>query len=163
ATLAAPRRAIAEKPHEAAHPTAAPPSAPALGTASHGPIEPPEPILDAPSAPRAEHLRAPHGPALPPHEAGTSTNDLGPPSTNPHATGQLGEVGLIQRAPRSMTSNPSLARALVAEHEQRCPDGQFVEEREAIAIEALTHAGAFSEAQARAERFSARFPDSAYA
>jgi hypothetical protein len=47
-------------------------------------------------------------------------------------------------------------------HERRFPTGQFTEEREAIAIQALVHLGRIDEARARTLRFEARYPRSLF-
>lgn len=73
------------------------------------------------------------------------------------------ELVLLRRAKADARSAPAHALELVAEHEQRFPNGVLVEEREVIAIEALLASGQRAASEARAARFFARFPNSAHA
>ncbi|NOU26492.1 MAG: hypothetical protein HOO96_01185, partial [Polyangiaceae bacterium] len=63
---------------------------------------------------------------------------------------------------RSALGRGDAANALVAaaEHERKFPQGALVEEREALAIQALAMQGRRTDAQTRAERFRKRFPRS---
>jgi hypothetical protein len=54
----------------------------------------------------------------------------------------------------------SEALAATSEHQRRFPRGEFVEEREALAIQALARSGNLPAATARAERFRTRYPRS---
>src|SRR5262245_34729660 len=73
------------------------------------------------------------------------------------------ELALLKRAKADARSAPAHALALVAEHEQRFPNGVLVEEREVIAIEALLASGQRGAGEARAARFFTRFANSAHA
>jgi hypothetical protein len=73
------------------------------------------------------------------------------------------ELVLLRRAKADARSAPAHALRLVAEHEQRFPNGVLVEEREVIAIEALLASGQRAASEARAARFFKRFPNSAHA
>jgi hypothetical protein len=55
---------------------------------------------------------------------------------------------------------PQAALEALAEHQRRFPAGRLSEEREALAIEALVQGGRNAEAQVRAARFRAKFPNS---
>ncbi len=63
---------------------------------------------------------------------------------------------------RSALGRGDAANTLVAtgEHERKFPQGALVEEREALAIQALAMQGRRTDAQARADRFRKRFPRS---
>jgi hypothetical protein len=74
----------------------------------------------------------------------------------------LTEIELIDRAQRALARQPAVARQWVDEHTRRFPAGTFVQEREAVAIEALVREGRMVEARARAVQFRTRFPESAY-
>jgi hypothetical protein len=74
----------------------------------------------------------------------------------------LTEIELIDRAQRALAHQPTVARQWVDEHMRRFPDGTFVQEREAVAIEALVREGRMVEARTRAGQFRTRFPESAY-
>lgn len=72
------------------------------------------------------------------------------------------ELRLLQRARAQAQARPGQALRWVAEHEQRHPRGQFVQEREVIAIHALVALGRLSQAEERARRFARKFPGSAH-
>ena len=74
----------------------------------------------------------------------------------------LTEIELIDRAQRALAHQPSVAQKWVEEHMRRFPEGTFVQEREAVAIEALVREGRMVEAGTRGAQFRARFPESAY-
>jgi hypothetical protein len=74
----------------------------------------------------------------------------------------LTEIELIDRAQRALAHQPAVARQWVDEHMRRFPEGTFVQEREAVAIEALVREGRMVEARTRAIQFRTRFPESAY-
>lgn len=72
------------------------------------------------------------------------------------------DSALVERA-RVALLRGSARDALTAvdEHARRFPRGQFAEEREAFAVQALVGVGRVPEARARAEAFHRRFPRSA--
>lgn len=72
------------------------------------------------------------------------------------------ELSLIERAQHALSNDPSGALALVEEHERRYGDRLLAQEREVIAVVALSKLGRSIEVQARAERFIQRFPGSAH-
>jgi hypothetical protein len=72
------------------------------------------------------------------------------------------EVAMLQRAKRLIDARPSKAFDVIGEHERRYPDGLFREEREALAIEALSRLHRHDQAAARFEQFVHRYPHSAY-
>jgi hypothetical protein len=72
----------------------------------------------------------------------------------------LSEAELLFEARKAMQARPSLALRLLQEHAQRYPQGQLVPEREVLVIEALRGLGRSAEADARSQRFKARYPDS---
>ena len=74
----------------------------------------------------------------------------------------LEEAALLARARRAIDTDPRAALAAVQVHEQRFAHGELIEEREAIAIEALMRTGQASLAATRARHFLAQFPGSAY-
>ena len=105
---------------------------------------------------RAESWLAPPRPG-----SRAPSNDLSPP---PAATvvEEVPEFELIDRAQRALARQPAMARRWIDEHMRRFPDGTFVQEREAVAIEALVGEGHLVEARARASQFRVRYPQSAY-
>jgi hypothetical protein len=70
------------------------------------------------------------------------------------------EAALLLAARRTLASDPAATLSTVRQHERRFPMGKLVEEREILAIEALRRLGRSSEAEARIERFRARYPSS---
>ena len=71
------------------------------------------------------------------------------------------ENALVSRAQAALArGRTSEALAATSEHQRRFPRGEFVEEREALAIQALARSGNLPAATARAERFRTRYPRS---
>jgi outer membrane protein assembly factor BamD (BamD/ComL family) len=77
-------------------------------------------------------------------------------------SGLRDELTLMERAQHALPDDPSGALALVEEHERRFGDLLLAQEREVIAVAALSKLGRAREARARAERFIRQFPDSAH-
>jgi len=104
-------------------------------------------------------------PAAPPPPPTPSTSLAAPPTPGsqaaPKASTDAGEVLALDKIRSALKSGDSAAAlAAVAEHEKRYPQGAHVEEREALAVQALARAGRREEASARADRFRKRFPSS---
>ncbi|XYH94591.1 hypothetical protein ACMHYB_43180 [Sorangium sp. So ce1128] len=141
--VAAPAAEAPEMPAEAP-PAAAPPRAPA-----------PEP----PRAPAPEPAGAP----LPARASAATT---GAPAAGGSARAALPdaetELGLLQRAQEALAARPAEALALADIHLGRFPGGALAQEREVIAVGALKALGRGGEALARANRFIAEHPSSAY-
>ncbi|HET6284525.1 MAG TPA: hypothetical protein VFH73_26450 [Polyangia bacterium] len=72
------------------------------------------------------------------------------------------ELKLLSRAQQALGSEPALSFALAERHRRLFPDGALAQEREVIAIEALRGLQKTNEAEARAQRFRARYPRSAH-
>ena len=72
------------------------------------------------------------------------------------------ELRLLQWARAQAHTKPEQALELVAQHEQRHPQGHFVQEREVIAIHALVTLDRHAQAEERARRFLRTFPRSAH-
>jgi hypothetical protein len=71
------------------------------------------------------------------------------------------ELALLQRAQVAYAGGDFVdALALVAEHGRRFPSGRLAEEREALRVRSLAHAGRAEEAQRAAAAFAERFPRS---
>ena len=86
------------------------------------------------------------------------------PSAEQRAERLAAERGLLDEA-RGAVSRGNGGAALIAleAHRQSFPDGQLVEEREALTVMALAKAGRMDEAQKKAERFRTRWPQSLFA
>jgi hypothetical protein len=135
----------------------------AVAVRNHAVIAPPEPPA------RVMHVRpAPIEPApsppevlpLPPPPQLAKPHRASPPP--PPAPPRESEIEITQDAQRLLAADPRAALRLLEKHEQRFADGEFVQEREVIAIDALVRLGQSREAAARARRFEQRFPDSAH-
>ncbi len=72
------------------------------------------------------------------------------------------EVELLLQARRALSSDPAQALGWVHEHERRFSTPSLAQEREIIAIDALRRLNRVREANARTERFHARYPSSIY-
>jgi hypothetical protein len=84
-----------------------------------------------------------------------STLPLPPPGGVSQASSEL---DLVQQARQALQSDPAQALQLTSEHARLYPSGALAEEREVIAIEALSRLGQPSSAQSRAERFIVAYP-----
>jgi hypothetical protein len=119
-------------------PVATPPSAP---VASPPPAEAP--------APAAEPPPVVHAPSA-----------VNPPAS-PKASGPS-EAALLQQAQAALRRDPARSLALTHEHRRRFPKGALAQEREVIAIDALSRLGRSGEAGKRAEEFGKEYPGSAH-
>lgn len=72
------------------------------------------------------------------------------------------ELELLQRAQSVVASDPSRALSLTNEHVRDYPSGEFVQEREMLAIEALARLGEKQAARRRADALLERFPRTPY-
>ncbi len=73
------------------------------------------------------------------------------------------EVDLVLRAQVALASDPERALTLTSEHARAYPNGEFVQEREVIAVEALSRLGRREESLRRALSLVQRFPRTPYA
>jgi hypothetical protein len=78
------------------------------------------------------------------------------------ASARADEYRLLRTARRELSSNPGQALELTRDHAKQFPKGTLIQEREAIAIEALMRLGRSGEAKSRANRFFSQFPASPY-
>jgi hypothetical protein len=72
------------------------------------------------------------------------------------------EVSLLQSAQRALMVAPARALSFVRQHQEQFPAGLFVEEREAIRIEALWRTHRYDEAEQRHASFVRIYPRSTY-
>jgi hypothetical protein len=86
------------------------------------------------------------------------------PSVQPETRrpGPMSEAALLGAAQAALRSDPGRALALVQEHRRRFAGGALVQEREVIAIEALSRLGRTDEARSRARGFEQAYPGSAH-
>jgi hypothetical protein len=74
----------------------------------------------------------------------------------------LDETKLVSRAQSDLLTNPARALSECNDLAKQLPHGELAQEREVIAIDALVRLGRRDEANARASRFEAAYPQSAY-
>jgi hypothetical protein len=72
------------------------------------------------------------------------------------------ELSMLREAQAALASDPARALALANRHAELFPRGVLGQEREVLAIDALTRLGRAPDARARAARFQAAHPGSAY-
>jgi len=140
-----------------------PPAPQVLPPAPPGPPVTPE----APSATSSEPTPAP--PSAPPSAPVTAhpTASAAPPTSSASPEGKDAELAaeraLIDRARTALgRGDPSAALEAVAAHEARFPRGRLAEERELVAIQALSRGGRAAETKARADRFRKVYPKSVF-
>ncbi len=120
-------------------------------------VEPPSVAVEAlPTPPPSHSSEAPVRPVT--QRPSTSSSSA---VARPNARGD-DEFALIRSAEAALESSPSRALASAEEHARTFPSGQFEQEREMIAIDALTRLGRTNEAKRRANVFLARFPRTPY-
>jgi hypothetical protein len=137
-----------------AHQATAPiPNAPAEPRPADQPVD----VADAPKPVTISVDQLPSAaPAAAPRSARSSAESAGSkaPST---------ELELVNRAQVALASDPQRALTLMSEHARTYPNGEFVQEREVIAVEALSRLGRKEEALRRALALVQRFPRTPYA
>jgi hypothetical protein len=138
--------------------TAAAPGSPTTATESTAnavvlPAQMPPPV----GAPAEEH-----------NARGLSRTQFSPPQAAPEsnapppAAARQDEYMLLQAARGALQSDPARALSLTQEHRRTFARGMLIQEREAIAIEALGRLGRRAEAQTRMARFLSQYPNSPY-
>jgi hypothetical protein len=120
----------------------------------------------APEPPPA-HQAAPAPRTAPPAAAPTAQS-VTPPADSaraaPEPPARVGpnEATLLRQAQASLRNDPARALSLTREHRRRFPRGVLAQEREVIAIEALSRLGRPDEAKKAATDFTELYPDSAH-
>ena len=142
-----------------------PTSRPAERAVERAPIdEPPEAaaiaVDDLPSA-------TPRAAALPPSASAVASSVVRANAKGSGGSSVSGErateLELVQRAQSALTSDPVRALAIAGEHARAYPSGELVQEREVIAVEALSRLGRSDEALRRARALVQQFPRTPYA
>ena len=103
-------------------------------------------VVIEPAAPHAKKHKTPRKKAEPP-----SVEDV------------RAEASLVDRAKTNLSGSPSKALELANQAKREFPNGMLVEEREAIAVQALAKLGRSEQAKQRGERFLSRFARGAHA
>jgi hypothetical protein len=157
---------------QAAHETPSQPEERAAVTAtvtSSAPAPTVSPIVPSASATVAPAARPVESPALASAAPATSAAH-GASSSPPEASAAPAmasadaetEAHFLDRARAALGSSPAQALSLTAEHAHRFPSGALGQEREVVAIQALSRLGRADEARSRAQRFLAAFPGSVH-
>lgn len=110
-------------------------------------------VTQPPLAPSAE-------PSAPIASVATVPSSSPPPIAAPRPPSESSLVAREQSALQQ--GDPSAALAAAAEHAKAYPNGSLSQERELFAIDALLRLGRREEAEQRAARFRARWPDSVH-
>ena len=111
-----------------------------------------------------EHDRAAAQPAAPRPRvrSGRGAPGATQPSTQAKRPNPTAEIALLKSARRALASDPLTALGFVEQHLREHPRGVFVEEREALAVEALWRAGDRERADLRLRAMLATYPRSTY-
>jgi hypothetical protein len=132
---------------------------------------------DAPRPAAIERASAPASPTAPAAREEGNANAATPPAdvASPLPPAQparpaapkpapdpTAELRLLERAQQALRADPARALVFAEEHRQRFARGQFAQEREMIAIEALVSLGQSERAATRARAFARRYPDSSH-
>jgi hypothetical protein len=72
------------------------------------------------------------------------------------------EAALLNQAQAALKTDPKRALSLTRQHKQLYPSGALGQEREVIAIEALSRLNKKGVAEQRAKGFEKKYPDSAH-
>ncbi len=143
-----------------------------LKKAPHSVPQPPasltQPLNTLPANPAASAAPTLAESAAAPVENNEAARQSPTPSTPPSATSRdsrptgLNEVALLDLARSSLGTDPRRALSLTQEHAKRFPHGALAQEREVIAIEALSRLGQTDAARSRGSEFERRYPGSAH-
>lgn len=120
--------------------------------AIHATDAPEPPTLSVDALPSAG-APAPGGPVRAPKAAPSAENSGSPPPS---------ELELLQRAQVALGRNAARALSIAGEQARAYPSGEYVQEREVIAVEALARLGRSDEASDRARALVERFPRTPY-
>ncbi len=112
----------------------------------------------AAAAPSAKPSGAPVPPAPPRAASSPSPSHAKPTAQAPKPS----EASLLDQARQALKSNPARALDLTRQHKHLYPDGTLSQEREVIAIEALSRLDEKQSAQRKAKEFSEKYPESAH-
>ncbi|HJL18957.1 MAG TPA: hypothetical protein RMH99_25065, partial [Sandaracinaceae bacterium LLY-WYZ-13_1] len=132
----------------------------ALPTGADVPAEPP-PVDPEPAIAETEATPPPAAPRDEP--ARSVAEQTAPDAVEPEReVDPAAEAALVRRAQAALATEPARALSLAAEHRRRFGEGTLGQEREVVAIDALSRLGRDVEARRRAAAFRARWPGSAH-
>jgi len=125
------------------------------------PVPAPSPVsAPAPKAAPLAQKPVAAAPAAPASEA--PIDEAAAPKARAQVTAKPSEASLLNQAQQALKTNPRRALQLTRLHKQLYPQGSLSQEREVIAIEALSRLDKKSSAHERAEAFSEKYPESAH-
>lgn len=126
------------------------------------PIDAESPTREVPPAvePSQDQAKAPSSP--PAAVARPTKRKAAVAAHVPKVDDPLAELVLLGRARRILKGHPQRAYALTEEHRTTFPDGQFAQERELLAIEALALLARLADAEQRAHAFKLRYERSVH-
>lgn len=135
---------------------------PALAT-THGAPPVPDAVRSTAIAPTSQAAPSTQSAeAMPPQPPARAASRAAPRSRAPKEVDATGELALLERAQRALRDTPSVTLALTEQHRARFGRGQFEQEREMLAIEALLRLGQIADAKQRGRRFAQRHPGSSH-
>lgn len=105
---------------------------------------------------------APGASALPAEAQSAEPEPVPEPPQKASKAAVPSEASILERARRSLGTNPAAALGATREHKRLYPNGVLAQEREVIAIEALKRLKRESEAKSRADAFETEHPESAH-
>jgi hypothetical protein len=119
-----------------------------------------QPSMPSPAAPRANPALPPKEAKLPVPAAPRAIQAPAPSSTHSSDHSTV-ERSILEQARTALTrGNSAAALDALDRHQRDFPDGDLVEEREALAVQALVVGHEYDEARARGEKFKSRFHNS---
>lgn len=146
-------------------PTVPTPASPVASTVPPAAPAPAVPSTAAPEviAPPASNTAPPERRSRPRVEASRPRVEVSSPAHDATDAVAEDELAILGRAQRALVGNDASAALSHAQrHAEMFPSGMMVEEREAIAIEALARLDRLADARVRFERFQASYPRSSY-
>jgi hypothetical protein len=129
------------------------PSAPALAPMPVPALSASASATSAPTTPPTPSSVPALAPSAPPRPKPVVSSDT--PSAE-------SEVQMLKRAQDALRTDPARALAACNEHAARYPRGDLAQEREVLAVDALTRLGRNDQAVRRAQAFVAAHPDSSH-
>ncbi len=130
------------------------------------PVDPEPSAVKPPAPPSLEPSTTAEPPATSEPETSEEAEPTAPEPAAPHkpttARAKPSEASLLSQAQQALKKDPKRALALTREHKRLYPNGKLSQEREVIAIEALSRLDQKNRAQQKATEFSEKYPESAH-
>ncbi len=136
------------------------PAAPS-GVTPAASVEAPRSAAVAPTATTPQAISVNELPSAAPSSAPSASTTNEPRRSRPAPS--VSELALVQRAEAALASDPRRALDIAGEHARVFPSGEFLQEREVIAVDALSRLGRKDQSLRRARALVERFPRTPYA